>query len=367
MTRGSIGVGLSVSLTGQFSSQGRRVLEGLRYWVDDCNTAGGLRLNQSSVPLPVRLLHYDDESRLARAAGIARRLIDEDRVDILFGPYSSSLTLASARVCEEKGVALWNHGGASDAVQFGGFTRVVSILAPASSYLSRVVDFLANRHPRSRKAAVLRSSQGTFPKAVGDGFVERARQANWEVVFDESYEPDCPGFRRAVKRLGECSPDVVVGVGRIQDDLALAKELATASMDAEAMVVVAAGVSQFGKEMGAFAEGFIGPSQWEPGLANVPDHGPTTAELRERHAGFQEGEADYTMAQAYAAGLVVERCVMEAGSLDGTDLVEAAKRLRFTTFYGSFEIDPANGAQVGKMVPLVQWNGGRKRVVWPNA
>lgn len=315
----------------------------------------------------MHLVHYDDKSKPASAAAIARRLINEDRVDILFGPYSSVLTLACANVCEELGVVLWNHGGASDAVQYGSFSSMVSILAPASRYLWGLVDFLNDREPRPRKVAILRSSRGSFPKKVADGFIERALQTNWEVVFSETYEPGRSDFRQAVGRIKDRSPDVVVGVGRIQDDLALARELAKADLGAEAMVVVAAGVSLFGEELGALSEGFIGPSQWEPALAYVPDYGPTTAELQSRHAGFRQNEADYTMAQAYAAGLVVERCVMEAGSLDSEALMEAAKRLRFTTFYGPFEIDPASGAQVGRTVPLVQWKGGRKEVVWPRA
>ena len=365
MNRDSIRVGFPISLTGQFASQGIRAFDGVRYWVDDCNAVGGLRLGQQSEPLPVQLIHYDDESRPAAAAVITRNLINEDRVDILLGPYSSALTLACARVCEELGVVLWNHGGASDAVQCGGFSRVVSILTPASRYLWAVVDLLAERDSRPRRAAILRSSRGSFPMAVAEGFVERAQQAGWEIVFDESYEPERPDFRRAVGRIKDRSPDVVVGVGRIQDDLALAQELATGNLGAEAMVVVAAGVSLFGKEMGALSEGFIGSTQWEPALNYVPDHGPTTADLTSRHAGFRQNEADYTMAQAYAAGLTVERCLIAAGTLNSAELMEAARRLRFTTFYGPFEIDPATGAQVGRTVPLVQWKDGKKEVVWP--
>ncbi len=365
MSKDSISVALPISLTGQFASQGVRAFDGIRCWVDDCNAAGGIRLGGQSEPLPVHLIHYDDESKPATAAAIVRRLIHEEQVDILLGPYSSALTLSCARVCEELAVVLWNHGGATDAVQFGGFSRVVNIPAPASRYLGGLVDFLMDKDSRPRRTAILRSSRGSFPEAVAEGFVKRAVQANWDVVFNESYEPDQPDFRQAVSRLKGSSPYVVVGVGRIQDDLALSRELATADLGAEALVVVAAGVSLFGKEMRALSEGFIGPSQWEPSLAYAPDYGPTTAELQRRHAAFRGMETDYTMAQAYAAGLVVERCVMEAESLDSDDLMEAAKRLRFTTFYGPFEVDPATGAQVGRTVPLVQWKGGRKAVVWP--
>lgn len=365
MSRDSIKVGLPISLTGQFASQGMRAFDGVRYWVDDCNASGGARIGEHSGHLPVHLLYYDDESRASTAASITRKLITDDRVDILLGPYGSSLTLACAHVSEELGMLLWNHGGASDPVQHGGFRRVVSILAPASRYLSGVVDLLTSRDPRSRRASVLRSSRGSFPRAVADGFVEHATGHGWEIALSETYEPEASDFRAVVRRIRDYSPEVVVGVGRIQDDLALARELAMADPGAEALVVVAAGVSLFGKRMGALAEGFIGPSQWEPDISFAPDHGPTTAVLQSRHAGFRKVEADYTMAQAYAAGLVVQRCVAQAGSLDSGALMEAAARVRFTTFYGPFEIDPATGSQVGRAVPLVQWKSGERQVVWP--
>ncbi len=361
----AIRVGLPISLTGQFSSQGLQAFQGIKCWVQDANAQGGMRIGEGGKPLPVHLLYYDDESRPASVSSITRKLITEDRVAILLGPYSSSLTLACAHVSEELGMVLWNHGGASDAIQYGGFARVVSILAPASRYLHGVVELLMSRDPVPRKAAVLRSSRGSFPRTVADGFAEYAAGHGWEIAFNETYKPGEPDFRAAVERIKSCSPDVVVGVGRIQDDLALARELATADLGVEAQLLVAAGVSLFGEEMGALAEGFIGPSQWEPGLGYVPDYGPTTAELESRHEAFRKRGTDYTMAQGYAAGLAAQRCVMEAGSLERDALMEATRRVRLTTFYGPFEIDPTTGAQLGRSVPLVQWKRGRKEVVWP--
>jgi branched-chain amino acid transport system substrate-binding protein len=79
------------------------------------------------------------------------------------------------------------------------------------------------------------------------------------------------------------------------------------------------------------------------------------------------GESDYAMAQAYAGGLVAGRCLMEAGTLDDELLREAAGGAEFTTFYGPFKIDLETGVQVGRPVLLVQWQKGKKVVVWPPA
>jgi branched-chain amino acid transport system substrate-binding protein len=120
--------------------------------------------------------------------------------------------------------------------------------------------------------------------------------------------------------------------------------------------------------LGAGADGFIGPSQWEPAVSVAnPDFGPTGVQavnLLQSAADTRGLPVDYPMAQAFAAGLVAERCIQEAGNIDESALREAAGALDFTTFYGRFRIDEA-GRQVGREVALVQRQHGDKVVVWP--
>ena len=71
------------------------------------------------------------------------------------------------------------------------------------------------------------------------------------------------------------------------------------------------------------------------------------------------------MVQAYAAGLVAQRSVEEAGILEPQALRSTANVLDFSTFYGRFKIEPATGRQIGRSVVLVQWQQGRKVIVWP--
>ena len=113
------------------------------------------------------------------------------------------------------------------------------------------------------------------------------------------------------------------------------------------------------------AEGFIGPSQWEAEAGYMADYGPSAAQVvASLHRAGHEA-VDYPMAQAYAAGVVMQRCLLEAGSLDDSALRQAASSLDFTTFYGRFRIDPETGRQTGRSTLLVQWQDGRKVIVWP--
>ena len=124
----------------------------------------------------------------------------------------------------------------------------------------------------------------------------------------------------------------------------------------------------FADQLGPDADGFIGPTQWEPAVSVAqPDVGPDAGDALRilSMAGQASGLAvDYPMAQAFAAGVVAERCAQEAGSLEDEALHKAATTLDFTTFYGRFRIDET-GRQVGRSVSLVQRQEGRKVVVWP--
>ncbi len=103
-------IGMAVSLSGQFQVQGRQALAGLQAWADDVTQTGGIHVGSKS-PTPVSLVYYDDASNRHQVRQATERLITEDRVDILIGPYSSVLAQAAAEVAEGHEKLLWNQGG----------------------------------------------------------------------------------------------------------------------------------------------------------------------------------------------------------------------------------------------------------------
>jgi hypothetical protein len=119
--------------------------------------------------------------------------------------------------------------------------------------------------------------------------------------------------------------------------------------------------------LGKIANGFTGPSQWEPGVVTQPDYGPSTAEVLRSFQRYtaEDIDIDYPMAQAYAGCLVVQRCIETVRSLDQAALRHVAGELDFTTFYGRYRIDPRTGRQLGHVMPVVQWQQDGKAMVWP--
>ena len=359
----TIKVGMPASLSGQFHVQGRQALTGLQSWAEDVNRAGGMLVGAAR--LPVTVVYYDDESRIDRVREMTRHLVLEDRVDLLMGPYSTVLSNAAAEISEEFGCILWNQGGAGDGIYRRGHRGVVGILTPASRYLSGLLALVREADGGARTIAVVQSGTGAFPRAVTRGIRRASNELGFETFLMLQYDPEQPRFDDVIGRLAELEPDVLVGVGRIYNDVDFARRLAEARPRIGAAAVVAAGIEQFRDELGAEADGFIGPSQWEPGFTATVDYGPQEAEVLASLERAGGRPVDYPMAQAYAAGLVVQQCVEQAGCLEQDVLRKSAGNLDFTTFYGRFRIDPATGEQVGRPVSLVQWQQGRKVVVGP--
>ncbi len=361
--------GISASLTGQFATQGRQALAGLAAWVEYVNgPGGGILLDGRRRPAALR--HYDDGSRAAAVRRNTEQLLDDDGVDLLFGPYSAGLTTAAAAAVAARVRLLWNHGGAGDAVYDLRPGRVVGILAPAHRYLAGLPALARSAHPDARTLAIARVDAGAFARQVSHGAETAARALGFGAVLHLTYPPDTADFAGIAAQIAAAAPDVLVAVGRIRHDIALARALtAPGSRPAIGLAaVVATPIADFATALGAAADGFVGPTQWEPQTAvPVPDFGPppdVAMSLLRRAAAVHSVPVDYPAAQAFAAGLVAQRCLLDAGAADAAALYAAAAAADFTTFYGRFRIDRA-GRQVGRSVALTQRQNGRKAVIWP--
>lgn len=360
-----ISVGMTAALTGRYSLPGRQALLGAQAWVEDSNRAGGLWLQESGQRLPLRLVYYDDASEAQHCGALTERLVTADQVDILLGPYSSGLALRAAEVANRSQCVLWNHGGASETIYARGFTWVVGILSPPRTYFHSLIDFARHTLPDARRVAIVHSTAGAFPRDVAAGAEGYCQQQGLEIIQTFPYPAGTVDFTPILTQLASLSPAMVLSVGRIADDLRFAAQYVQHSIAASVVGLIVTPLTLCRDTLGGVAAQFLGPSQWEPGVVSQPDYGPSSQEVLARLSVRHPAGVDYPMAQAYAGGLVVQRCIEMAGTLDQHVLRQVAGRLDFTTFYGRYSIDPTTGRQVGHRMPVVQWQEGHKIVVWP--
>jgi len=360
-------VGTTQSLSGMYARQGQQALQAVRLWVEETNAQGGLFVPELHHAVPLQLIAYDDCSRRRDVEPLTERLISVDRVDFLIGPYSSGLAYAAAMIAEAHQKVLWNHGGSSDAIMRQGFHWSVHLPTPASGYFAGLFSCLRNQGVEAGPVAIVQQPRGTFSTEVAAGVRQHAEQSGFPTLppFFYPTNPDDLGQIIALgNALAGANPAVLIAIGRYEDDLALLRQLAAIAFDA-VVAAVATPMQEFKRDLQELANGDMGPSQWEAGPQSAVDIGPTSAAFVQRFRQRFSYSPDYPAAQAYAAGLILQRCVVLAETRHDAGLRAAADSLACRTFYGDFQLDAASGRQVGHETVLVQWQGDEKKVIWP--
>lgn len=337
---------IPLSLTGRFAPLGKKAAKGITLWTKYARA-------NSKTETAVE----DDESSAEKAAAITEKLCSDKTVGAVFGPYSSSLALAAAKSASRAGRTLWNHGGASDEIN--GYANTVSAITPASGYFIPVVEKLARDGAESAVIAVAKNSG--FSKAVADG-AERCAAESGIKIRRVEYVSGTADFGNVLDELKK-NRSALLSAGRMEDDMALAKEVLSMREKPAFLCFVAAGMDEFFQSFGDRSEGVFAVSQWEEDNPRLPapDFGPTSAEFS-RLFGKEYGHPpDYIAAQAFNIGLIVWKCCAEAGTADDKVLRKTAGESDFTTFYGRFKIDKT-GKQTGHRTVLTQWKGGKRLV-----
>jgi branched-chain amino acid transport system substrate-binding protein len=364
-------LGLSLSLSGRYAEMGRQALAALELFVADQNQAGGVELHGRRWWLELEC--HDDESSPARCREIYRALCFERPVDVLFGPYASDLVRVAAPIAEQAGKVLVNHGGTSDDLHEAGWRLIVSVATPASAYLHGFARMLATLK-FWRKRVALVAAPTPFARAVIEGFQAACaepsvrRRAVRICLKRVTAERDAQTLGEILRQMRRGWVNVLVSAGSFMEDVALMKAAAASSLNLPVLACVAAGISRFAVEMGASAEGIVGPSQWEPDAIEGVELGPDAQEFARRmYRAAPQVSCDYPAAQAYAAGLLAVAALSAAGTLDQRRLRQAFSDLCTRTMYGDFAIEPATGRQVGHKTLLVQWHQGEKVIIDPAA
>ncbi|MDP2674330.1 MAG: amino acid ABC transporter substrate-binding protein [Dehalococcoidia bacterium] len=354
--------GASISTSGRYALQGRQALAGLQAWAKATNLEGGVRISQLGGKLSVTFIHYDDASSLERAVANVERLISVDRVRVLIGPYASDLTRAVVRVARQHGKPVWNHGGASDDLHRAG-RRVVGILTPVSDYFGGLLELVRRADANAQRVAVLCRRGSRFGRLATRGAQAVGRRAGF-IVAPLAYSSLPEDLPQLMAKLRRQRPDLILSAGSFEDDCAIARESIAAGVRTNAFALTAAAMREFRQTLGTGAEGILAPSQWEPDTRQVVDFGPSPSQVARRIRAMGSA-SDYPAAQAYAACLIAQHCLEEAGSADDEALWRAACALDCTTFFGRFRINPRTGIQDRHEMVWVQWQGGRRVVVWP--
>ena len=356
-----ITIGATVSQTGRYAEEGEHTRRGYVTWEEWVNgERGGMEVGGDRYR--VELILYDDESDPDRTAELTERLIEEDDVDFLLGPYSSTLTARAIEVAEGRGMLVVEGSGASETLFTKSYQNLFAVLTPAGSYTQSALKALAERGAES---VVIAHADSLFPTSVAEGARRWAGEYGLDVLAVEEYSQDVTDVSDMVSRFRDLSPDVFVGGGYFSDALLFVRAAKELDFSPKAMVLTVGPTDpEFKGELGRDADYLMGPTQWEASMSYRGDYFGSASEYAETFRERWGGHPAYQSASATAAALALHIAIEAAGSLDIGDVREALRGMDVATFYGQIRFDET-GKNAAKPMGTIQIQEGEARLVAP--
>ncbi|MEB3806973.1 MAG: amino acid ABC transporter substrate-binding protein [Desulfurococcales archaeon] len=376
-----IKIGMTISLSGKFATEGQQALCGVKAVIKWYNDQGGVDIGGKKYKL--QLVYYNDESSKDNVASLYTKLITTDKVDFLLAPYSSGLTLAALPVAEQNNKLILSHGGASDSIVSKGYYYIVQVLTPASRYLEQAAVLVHDKIPNAKVALIFENA--AFAQAVKKGLKSYLEKYGVNVVYEADYEPGTSDFSVYIQSAKQKGADVLLGGGHYEDGKALVKQAHDSEWSLKFIaILVAPAQPKFYDELGeGIVNGVAYPSQWSPKANYNPQAaqqagltwaGPTIDDyLNYFHQVCPDLESPaYQSAEAGAAVVYLVEAIKKANEMFGADAIkdsakvrEAFNDLKIMTFFGPLWIDPDTGKQMGHPMLLMQWQGKNRVIVYP--
>jgi len=348
-----IKIGVSLGLTGRFAPMAEALRKGFALWEQDVNRAGGI------LGRPVRLIVDDDRGDPDRAVFIYKTLVNEEKVDFLFAPYSSLITLAVLPIAEKHDMPMLIAGAAADSIWEQGFRCAVGVYTPVSKFTTGFLELLV-LNDLARVAIV--HADDPFSEDLAQSAEKWSRRFGLKVTGVERFSKGLRDLSVLALNARAENPDALIVCGHMGEAVHMVEALHRIGWRPKALYAsIGPAIEDFYDRCGPAAEHVFATSLWEP-RANYPG-------ANEFNQGFIEtyGQVPgYHAGLAYAAGQVLEKAVAEAGTIDRRKVRDALFRLDTMTIIGRFGVD-RHGKQVRQHTFIIQWQQGRKELVWPDA
>lgn len=299
-------IGVSLPLTGDFSEPGKGVQRGYEAWEAWVNENGGLLGKQ------VRLEILDDQSSADRVASDYEKLINQDKVDLVFGPFSTRLVVPAAQVAKDYGFLFVEPAGAAEEVFTQGFDNLF-YAAPAIAddhYNLLAEKIIAMPEGERPKTAAYATMDDPFAQGTAYGLKDKLEAAGIETVADEVYPPNTTDFSSIAAKIADTKADIVVGGTQYQDAVNLIVALQQLNFQPRMAAFSTAPTNpEFPEAIGAKTEGILSPTGYTPD-ASYPENQEFVEFYTEMHGDApNEDEANaWTTGEVVAAAVEAVEC-----------------------------------------------------------
>lgn len=363
----TIRIGTSTSQTGQYALLGLNHLRGYQLFIRHANEKGGILGRR------IELIVEDDRSDPATAVRLYERLLTQDKVNAVLGPYSSPITDAVADLTEKHRMPMLAPAAATPSIFKKGRRFLFMVISPGEDYLEGFFDVAARRLV---KTVAIVYEDSLFPRSIARGAMEIAKRHGLSVMFFEAYPPKTTDFTSILTRVRAGNPDVLAAATYFDDAVAITRGAKKLDLNPK-MLGLTSGVDlrEFYQALGRNAEFIYGATQWEPDLMMLVREGalipvarryPGAREFVEAHRKeFPGADLSYHSAASYAACQLLAEAMRRSNSLDGEKVRDAILKMDLSTVFGAFKVNQ-DGLQTAHKMLMFQWQDGKKVIVWPD-
>jgi len=349
-----IRIGTSLSITGkQYSAQGGYCREGYLLCQKHVNAERGVIGRQ------IEFVIYDDGSDEKTAARNYEKLITEDKVDAVLGPYGSAITEAVADLTEKHRMLMIAPTAGTSSIWEKGRRYLIMMLSPVESLPEGLLD-LAARNRLTRVAVI--KLDGLVANAQAKGASELAKKNGLEVVFAETYPSATTDFSDILKRVKAATPDVLMAASvRLDDLVKITRQMREVDLNVKMFSSVPYGLlPDYYKQLGKEAEFVYSGSYWDTGLPY-----PGNREFVAAYEKEFNRTPSVQSAASYAGCRLLVDTIRHTESLESDKIRGALLALRTKTVLGDFAVDD-RGFQIAHKAITIQWQDGRQMTVWPD-
>ena len=349
-----IKIGMSMPSTGGLAGGGKSSLIGIEIWRDDVNARGGL------LGRPVELVVYDDKSSASESPAIYSKLLDVDKVDILFAPYATVQTAPIMPLVKQRGLLFMGNFSfqVNRTVQHDMWFNNAP-WGPADSW-SRA--FIETGIKAGAKSIAILAADQEFAQNVAKTAKAVAAEKGIQVVYEQNYPPNTVEFSAMMRAIRAAKPDMVF-VGSYPPESAGILRAVNEIGVGESVKIFGGGMVglQFASVMeslGSLMNGVVNYNSWlpEPSMQF-----PGTKEFFEKYgpratAAKVDPLGYYLAPFGYAMGQMLEAAVTSTKSLDQKGLAKYLRENEHKTIVGPIAFS-ADGERKESATLLAQFRG----------
>jgi len=355
-------LGCSISLTGKLTYEGKATRDGYEFYKALINKKGGLNIGGRKYKVDIK--YYDDETNVQTSTKLIEKLITEDKIDFILGPYGSGPSFATSAITEKYKKVTVLPMAASPEVFERGFKYMFGMIATTDVYLKDIFYLAAQQNPKPKTVAVLWKND-LANKGLADPVPRFCKDNGFDLIYNEKFSAGASDFSAELTVIKSKNPDIFAFLSQLEQFIMAVKQIKDMKINGKIIMNgIAVPQPDLVKSLGKDAEYMVGPTHWYRTFKYKDSlFGDSPNFVREFKQMFNY-EPEYHSVGATAGIQALGIALEKAGVLDVEKVRNALATMNVNTFWGPIQFDE-KGKIKGRTMPVGQILNGQFTLVYP--